>query len=319
MDTYDPSPENAADAEKPLPSIRFDCVPYRPDGGCPSAGAALLVGLTIVGGLILGYVASFISQYFYLVLLFPIGIGIGLGMVGAFGISLGKVRNPLAGGIAGFVGGCVAMVGMHYFDYQRDLDAFVLENPKIDKTKLAAEGDFLKFVDNRAKNGVRIGRARGGNKDKGLNLGYYGSYAYWTIELLVVAGIAFFMMRGSAAEPFCTRCKNWKREQVLGGLSWPGFRVVEILESGEVSRLLENAPPGEAETLVVKVADCAQCGQDATVNVKLECMTKNSKGELEAKELVHYTYPGEALVVFQSIFAAQQQPPAADEGEKPAG
>lgn len=282
-------------AASPLPSIRFPVQPYQPDGGFSGAGAALVIGLSLLSGAVLGFAASFISQFIYLIFVFPVAIGLGLGFAGSFGINLGKVRNPAVCGLIGFVGGCVAMVSIHYFDYQRALD-----DPQTPR-EFVSRG-FSGYVDKMAEVGVTVTFGRGGNKGGGINLGYVGSYIYWIVEILVVAGIAFAIMNSSAAEPFCTRCNSWKTENAAGTLSVPPGTVVEILGSGEIGRLAEQPAVPIEGTVNVKIARCHTCGPEVPIDVKVEHVTKNSKGNDETNVLTHLSYPGEVTEVFDAVF-----------------
>jgi hypothetical protein len=97
---------------------RFQVSDYHPDGGVSAAGVAMLVSALVLIGAAMGFVAHWISQYFWLILLFPVGIGLILGFVGQRMVKSGRIRNPAVGGLAGFLGGALAMSLMHYFDYE---------------------------------------------------------------------------------------------------------------------------------------------------------------------------------------------------------
>lgn len=296
------TPDEPLAEEKPLPSLRFETAAYRSDGGCPVSGALLLLGLALGGGLALGFAASFIRQWFYLVLLFPICIGVGLGAVSIFGINLGKVRNTFLAGLAGLVGACVAMPSMHYFDYQRLLKKVDEQIPGAQAVVMERFG-FWDYMDAQARQGVTLGRARGANRKGGLNLGYYGSIAYWTAELFIVAGLAYFMARGSAADPFCTQCNCWKDERTLGRLPLSADAAVALVQAGEIGALAAHLPAAETGQVQVKMALCPRCGPEAPVDVALEHIATNAKGEEQTRELTRVTYPGEAAKVFETLFA----------------
>jgi DNA-directed RNA polymerase subunit M/transcription elongation factor TFIIS len=104
------------------PPPRFATQEYQSDNGFNLAGVALMIILEVVAGVFLGAVASLISRLFYLILIFPAAIGMGVGMAGMAGVNIGKVRNVFATGLIGFLGGCVAMFAMHYGDYLHALD-----------------------------------------------------------------------------------------------------------------------------------------------------------------------------------------------------
>src|SRR5688500_6072686 len=111
----------SAATPSPLPPP-YTVKPYKPDGGTTMPGLMMLIGAIVVTGAILGFIAHFVAQAFYLILIFPVLIGFGLGDVGMRMVRAGRVRNPIIGGIAGFLGGTLAMFMMHYFGQQKYRD-----------------------------------------------------------------------------------------------------------------------------------------------------------------------------------------------------
>lgn len=79
--------------------------PYKPDGVTPLNGLLSLLGAMVVTGLVLGFAAHHIQKLFWLIILFPLGMGFVLGGVGVWCIGKGKIRNRLVGGCMGFLGG----------------------------------------------------------------------------------------------------------------------------------------------------------------------------------------------------------------------
>ena len=130
-------------------------------------------------------------------------------------VKFANLRNPLLGGLAGFVGGVAAMTMMHYFDYQsfrgevdqrapdirdvarlpaseRETEYPQFENPAGARELAEAYASFPGFMNFSARQGVEIKSTRGSSSSsKPLNLGFVGSYIYWAVELLIVAGITF--------------------------------------------------------------------------------------------------------------------------------
>jgi hypothetical protein len=212
----------------PTPLPKFNVSRYRPDGGFAISGMGMLISALVLLGAALGFVAHFVSQWIYLIAIFPVCIGLALGAVGHRMVKTGRVRNPLLGGFAGFLGGILAMTMMHYFDYEsfksktKQADTEFIEFAKLpadqrdvlyqagntpaderDKIELAigALNSFAGYMNLQAREGVQFKKASGSGK--GTNLGYYGSYIYWVVEVLIVAGITFAMVKGATAEPFC--------------------------------------------------------------------------------------------------------------------
>jgi hypothetical protein len=108
---------------------RFDVEDYRADEGLPLRGALLMSGLMVAAALIFGFLASFIGQWIYLILMFPIFIGIGLGFAGTKAIMWGHVRNRWFAAACGLVGGVLAMGSQHYFE--------IINNGELDRAQEA--------------------------------------------------------------------------------------------------------------------------------------------------------------------------------------
>src|SRR5262249_9077485 len=104
-------------SEAPVHVPRFEAEAYRAAGTLTALGIFLTPLLGIAAAVFMGWLASFIGQWFYLILLFPIGITFGVVIGCAGGITWGKVSSPAFAFTAGGLCGLVAMVSMHYFDY----------------------------------------------------------------------------------------------------------------------------------------------------------------------------------------------------------
>jgi hypothetical protein len=287
------TPEAASEAPPPPPP-RFPTQPYAPEGSAPPLGLALTLGGGLAAAVLVGFLASIIGQWFYLVVLFPALIGLALGGVGMAFIKVGKLRNPLLAGIAAALSGIMAMGTMHYVNYQRALDA-AANSDAVVRAALQNHISFAKYIDLNAKEGVTISRAAH-NNDKGMNLGYVGSYLYWLAEMVGVAAIAWGMMRKSAAAPFCVGCNAWKDQRPLAMVTVPTEDMaVRAVDEGDVAALLECAGPVQPEGLLLKMAVCPRCGADGEVDVSLDRLTKNSKGQQQSKTVTCATYPGEVL------------------------
>jgi hypothetical protein len=325
MEAVSPNPDSGQGSAPLDPSLRLDTAPFRPDGGCPPLGYALALGLALAGAVGMGYAASFLRQWVYIIILFPLLMGLGVGFLGSVGTEVGKVRNPFLAGLAGLFAGAAAPVAMHYFDYERLLERAREQNAARQlEVKAEKNGNvrlvrgkafdkntsFLGYLDFMAEKGVNIHLRRAK-----FNLGYYGSYAYWGMELLLAGGFALYLMASTAGGPFCVRCRTWKTERELGTLTLDADTAARVFTEGEVVRLADPAFHRGDGQIKVKVSACPHCGPDAPVEVRLDHVFKNPKGEEKTKELAHQTYPGEAMPVLESLFAADQsggaEPPAA--------
>jgi hypothetical protein len=256
----------------------------------------MLVGALLVAGGVLGFLAHLISQAIYLIILFPALIGAALGWLGSRMVKQGRVRSPLLGGVAGFLGGVLAMFMMHYFDYQ----AVKREVTATRGIPVEVLPDFWEYMDLKAEQGVELKKA--GRSGKGLNLGYYGSYVYWGIEVLIVAGISFAMIRGAASEPYCAGCDQWKKPQVLGFFGADPATATAAVQSGDLQRFRDAGPsPGGGPTRVT-VASCETSQGRCGVDVKLESIGVDKNRKQQTKKIAHVTYPPEALPHLAALF-----------------
>jgi hypothetical protein len=322
------SPSNPA---SPLP--KFDVTAYRPDGGFAMSGMGMLISALVLLGAALGFVAHWVSQWLYLILIFPCAIGLVLGAVGRRMVKSGRVRNPLLGGLAGFLGGVLAMTMMHYFDYETFKSATAARKPDfIEFAHLPTEdreaayrsndvpanersdielavralNSFPGYMDLQAHEGVQLNKATGGGK--GINLGYWGSYVYWIIEVLIVAGITFGMVKGATAEPYCRPCDQWKQPNVLGFFNGDAGAAAQAVAAGDLEALRNTGPTSEVTNVRLTANGCASATPECTVDVKLDHLTADSNGNIKENALAHATYPVQALEHLKSLFQAAAPP-----------
>jgi hypothetical protein len=290
---YAVTPQNAVDSAPVSPAPRYDAEPFRPDGGVPAVGLLLTLGGAIASGYIIGSVVGFVAQWLYLVLLFPAGVGLGIGALIGYAVKQGKVRNPLFAGFAGLLSGAVAVLSMHYFEYQSALGELDAQSPAFQQAVQNGGFTFLQYFEARAKEGVALAPTGPG---EAINLGYYGSYIYWLVDAIFAIGTAWVLPYLAAKKPFCTHCSNWKEEQRLAQVD-PAWQrtIVDALKQGELLRLLEGSGHTGVEGLVLKLASCNHCGETAPVEVIAERLEKDAKGVLRTTELACVTYPGEVL------------------------
>jgi hypothetical protein len=304
---------------------------YKADGGFSATGLPILFAALFAGAIGLGWLVSLISQKFYLILLFPVGIGVALIGVGRLVGRATKMRNTAVAVALGAISSCAAMLSMHYFDYQRFLgereellkDAGpLIDNPQIAvDPEVAAGVKFLKqsravdsfpsYMEFEATQGVTIG-----SRGRGHNLGYVGTWIYWVVELVIVAILTTIGLVAGAAEPFCSTCNTWKKSRQLGTLVGSDYKVVELLRSGEIQKLNDHDPAPNGGDLVLTVAACPNCQTNSPIAIKVEEMTTNSKGEVSKTKRAHLVLAGETLTEFEKLFAWKPKAPKPTE-EKP--
>ncbi len=315
-----PAPEMPAAPALPR-ELTFDTQPYVPDGGFSAVGLlVLLIGLG-AAGIAMGALAYFVSQWFYLILLFPFVIGMVIGGVGMVLVKAGKVRAPWLAGIAGLLAGILAMLTAHFLEYRHFMDEMnnnrgmaqlnLLVAPKEEKEnirRMIAVKSFPDFIDAQAHAGVSIKRAAG--NDKGMNLGYIGSYIYWLVEMAIVAGVVFAMTKKPAREPFCTASNEWKTERCGDNFAVPQELGVDAVVSavregavGKLAELKQVARESTNATIPVRIYVYAspQHSDITPVDVKLNQFVTNKNGQQEEKEVLLITYPATALPSLETL------------------
>jgi len=270
--------------------MRKKPVEYEADGGISLTGLPVLVLALGCGAVALGWLASFIGQWFYLVFFFPLGLGFGLVFIGVAVSGVAKMRNLGVGALLGLLAGVLTMVSMHYFDYLRSLQG------------VPGGGDslsFLQYLDQQATQGVVLGQ-RGG----GFNLGYTGSWIYWVVEMLIVAGISLLGMVGSAMTPFCVKCDRWKEEKKLGTLDHDNPDLIKgFFTEGDLESLRPFVTQGSVPGRFHFTAHiCPSCRHRESIVVKLEDKKSSDKEEETSTELAQLTFPGAALKEFEALF-----------------
>ncbi len=284
---------------------RFVALPYRPEGGCDPARLALPFVAVPAAAAVLGWLASALGQAWYLILLFPLGIGMALAAVGAAAVCWARLRNTTLAGLAGLAAGATAIAAMHFCDYREALRLWRAGSvgvPQVLRDALDADDSFRSYLDANARIGVTVSDR---SNTTGFNLGYAGTYVYWSIELLVVAGLSLFGARIAAARPFCSQCGRWKQERFVGTLrEADDGDPVRLLRKGHLAALLEYRPAPEGGELALSAAVCPCCAKEAPIDVRLERVTARKKKP--AGELAHLSFPGEALTVFEQLFLSQE-------------
>jgi hypothetical protein len=277
---------------------RFDAEPFRPDGVAPLSGLALLLVGVALSATALGFVLSFVGQWFYMPIVFPMIAGMLLGGAGRVLVRAGKVRSQVVAGTIGGLGGLGMMFSMHYFDCLTALNFL--------NWQAVTPAVVFRYIDLVAKVGVVIGE--GGNN--GFNLGYVGSYIYFALEAAVATAFAFAVTKGAAAAPFCRACNVWKQPRTLAGLPHvPPAVAVEALRAGALLDLLDTGTPtAGGHPLNLKASVCPRCGGDGSVVAAVERVTVDSRGRRNVKVIGQYVYPGQVLALVDQY--APQRPPA---------
>jgi hypothetical protein len=172
---------------------------------------------------------------------------------------------------------------------------------------------FFAFMDYQAQLGMEIKSTHGSSNERGMNLGYVGTYIYWGVEILIVALLAASIVKKRTAEPFCRQCQEWKKPQVLGAmnLSAAGNGVAAIM-AGDLATARQCAAPAGSTTTHATAFVCPTCDAAGEVDVKVATVTK-VKNKTRVTVHAFATYPPNSLPHLADAFtpaeATAQQPP----------
>jgi hypothetical protein len=250
---------------------------------------------------VIGAVVSFIHRWFYLVILFPALLGVGVGLAGRQGLKLGKVRNSVVAGGLGVVAGVLVMLVSYYGGYLLTLREVNKEVPGGRAQEMGFT--FPNYMDALATDGVQIGRP---GRGQGMNLGYAGSYLYWGAEMVFAAGAAFFMIRKSTDDPFCLTCHMWKSGQVLGTMTVRQDTIREIMNDGDLPRLgqLYNEGGTVGTDVHFMAYPCPECAEQSTVEIRVYEIRLDNKGRPQEHDIGTWSFTAEALSAWKHVFVA---------------
>lgn len=252
-------------------------------------GASLGFGLGVVAGLL--------ESRVYFLFLYPVAVGVLLGIAMGFAVYLTRCAQPRVLGAVAVIVSLVVLLGTWVGRYEaawaeyariyrdarqegllgdEDLTALggapaLAPDEEVDESwqqllRDETEGDegLLGFIVLRAGSGLRTVGVAAVELSEPLVL------TVWALEWLVLAGLVAFFTVGVARTPFCTRCHRWYVQEHLGRA--PVARLDALLEAvrtldvpalRELLRVKTTAGPGRGLRTtgpVELVADhCPRC------------------------------------------------------------
>jgi hypothetical protein len=274
--------------------------PYKPSGKVPVFSYPSMSLASLGGGYIVGNITHFISQLFYLVFIFPIGMGFLGGLCIFLAINSSKVRNPVIAAVFGIITGLSIYSTTNYLDYQSFKNGTISEikkdpdlknsNPelavnKILQSEVGSDG-FIGFIKYEAKQGVSIGRI--GRSES--NLGETGTWIYWFIELAIVTSITTGLAISSASQPFSEESDDWYDEEVrIGNVnSSLVARFLILIENDsfrEAGQLIDNTELiDQSNDLIIK-RQIVSDNPNADIFITIEKATIDKDGKLDTEKL----------------------------------
>lgn len=273
---------------------------YKPSQKAPVSGLVLTFIISVVAGVAIGALASFIGQWLYLIIFFPLIMGGVTGAAVAQGVRLGKLRNPILAALLGIVAGIVCYTAMHATDYYlflRDLRAYGAEQAPAGTT--AADVDnlinlmlleetgqegFAGFILLEAQEGVSIGQVGRSNE---TNIGSTFTWIYFAIELIIITVLSAALGYTKAKEPFCEERDAWyDNKTYVGFLDIDAETVAKqkLIDNG-VSALAQSLKTGFPQTgLHFYLLDVVSQDSERQI-LQIEKATLDSKGRQSTKSI----------------------------------
>ncbi|MCP5095944.1 MAG: hypothetical protein GY943_10360 [Chloroflexi bacterium] len=291
----------------------------------PIDAVLILLLLIMIAAPLMGAVVGFISQWIYLIVLFPAAMAIAGGFVVTMGIKWGKLRHLAVAAFLGILFGLVTYGSYRYTEYilvRNDARSMIMEEMVSELGQSDPEiadlvfQDFLYtetgsiglwgFVKLEAIEGLELSRRRSVNS---FNIGSTLTWVYWIAEILGIMIIAALAAIGTAGSPFCEEHDRWyANRKRVGGSEWSELEAMRgYLEANDIASLQSTLDdevyvPGVA----VYIDHCPGC-ESSPPQVVLKKTSRNSKGKFEervVKEKFISPQDGELLLNFTSGLAA---------------
>lgn len=188
--------------------------------------------LSICGGIITGAIFGIIGSFIYLIILFPLIMGIIGGNIISENAKYTKIRSSLFITVVSVLMVIALFFAFHYMRYTifwavaalqtfGDFSDKSLEAGKV-VVDYALEKDtghsgFIGYMLYKAQQGVSIGRIFRSNR---LNLGPIFTWVYWLIEVVVIGFMTISKGKSILKKRFCEDCNSWYTEKEhIGGVS----------------------------------------------------------------------------------------------------
>ncbi len=239
---------------------------YEPSGKAGDGALTILALGCTAGGVAVGLLEGFVSQWFSLFIMFPLMIGITAGSIGAVIVKARNVRMPVIAALIGLVGGVLGQLTVMGDAYMEA------------RSMVGGELGLAEWYELVATAGTSI--TRGSSKFLVQGVGYHILVA---VELVLAGGLGAGIPFVAAREPFCERCRRWyDGHDVLATIDGEKDQLTatkRVLETGDYARALRDGKPVSGQrALLFNVLRCTQCPTaDAQLTVKLRVTTK--KGE----------------------------------------
>jgi hypothetical protein len=236
----------------------------------------------LVGGAAVGGITYLVALLFYLIILFPIGMGSVGGAITKWAVQSGKVRNPLVASLFGL------LTGLTMFGTLRGLES-IESRHQVSQTQAISAGTSAAATKTSAPDQKGLGLVRIGRYNI-KNMGETGTKIYWLVELAIISYLVISIPRAMAAEYFCESSNDWYHLKTRLGNVEPGARnrfllLIKIPQFSEVGTLINtqiNKVEAGSLELYTKTVDDSKHQE---VLLSINSTVVNKKGQLQIQEV----------------------------------
>jgi hypothetical protein len=245
--------------------------PYQPSLTAPAGGLVILLVFALFGGAAVGAAFSFLSNLVYIILIFPILMGLSGGWLVATGVRVGKIRHPGVALGAALLAGLVLYAALWFCNYAQ------FHGGQVDFV------GYVLYVNQKGVMAVLLG-SNGGL----LNLGPLLSAVYWAVELLLIVWLVVITGHRPAYAPFSEICGRWFEKPALMGTlgSRRTKEVMGLIESGQFLKLGEELQTNPAlPNLGIFLVMCEKEATPGEAYLALRSQTRDTRGNPAMKDI----------------------------------
>lgn len=270
---------------------------YRPSHRAAWQGAVVLLFTTICIGRALGGFAFILSGVIWLMVLFPLVLGLLAGFLLSKIVLHYKVRSPsISIAMAIMISAAFHSVGYDTFQFEarqviadqqglRDsaAQAQVIDGFLVQETGYTGFLGYLKFI---AQEGVSFGRL---GSSQILTLNEPMTWLYWVVEFGIIIAGAIAGVRDDSKKPFCEACNCWYESgEHLGSVATSdATRFMESVQTGNKrqARQLIGHNSGTSPSLEVYIQRCPREYEHASV-LAVRSTSFDAKGNMRFKDIL---------------------------------
>jgi len=290
-------------------------------------GFLLLFGSLLLTGIIVGGLASLIKNLIYLILVFPLLMGVVAGFVVNYMVETEKIRSGFLVVIAGIFAAVLIYGSIFFFDYlqfRRNMEKAVQsqalaeygETPSkeeaqafIDYVLIQETGSsgFIGFILLRAKEGVSISEV--GRSSSATNLGVVFTWVFWLVEMAFIGGPVIASSYSKTRDLFCEHCDAWVAEgEHIGGIELKSMQdAVALIKRSDIAsfaRLLRGdatLPSVEFHTRTCKTCNTFPLYLTGSV------ISSGRQGQTQSKLIMIHALTSSERFALTSELAAQNK------------